>query len=69
MFVTNKTFAKATITKVIEKRFGDLNDSDKQGHERYNSDEEMYAEYAKYYNVPVNPGKLVKIIWFELKTA
>ena len=69
VFVTNKTFAKATITKVIEKRFGDLNDSDKQGHERYNSDEEMYAEYAKYYNVPVNPGKLVKIIWFELKTA
>jgi hypothetical protein len=66
VFVTLKTFARAHITKVIEKKFGDLTTSDKQGHEEYKNDNEMYAEHTKYYKVPVNSQTPVKIIWFEL---
>ena len=67
VFVTNQTFAKAKITKVIQKRFGDLSESDRQGHEKYKNDDEMYAEYTKYYRVPVNADTTLKVIWFELK--
>ncbi|HUD05388.1 MAG TPA: ASCH domain-containing protein [Candidatus Saccharimonadales bacterium] len=67
VLITNKPFAKAKITKVIEKRFGDFTENDKQGHEKYNSNDEMYAEYTKYYKVPVDSSTIVKIIWFELE--
>lgn len=66
VFVTNKPFARARITRVIEKRFGDLTEDDKQGHEKYKNDHEMYAEYTEYYRVRVDSDTLVKIIWFEL---
>lgn len=69
VFVTNEPFAKAKITKVIEKRFGELVEDDKQGHEKFKNDSEMYAEYTKYYKVPVDSNTLVKIIWFKLKRA
>lgn len=69
VFVTNKPFAKAKIKKVIEKRFGDLTESDKQGHEKYKNDLEMYNEYSKYYKVLVDSGTLVKIIWFKLDSV
>jgi hypothetical protein len=67
VFVTLKLFGKAKITKVVEKRFGDLSEQDKQGHETYKNDAEMYAEYTKYYHVPVGPDTTVKIIWFKLE--
>lgn len=67
VFVTNEPFAKAKITKVIEKQFGELTESDKQGHEKYKNDAEMYVEYTKYYKVQVDANTLIKIIWFELK--
>lgn len=67
VFVTNKLFAKATITRVIEKKFGDLTASDKEGHETYKDDSEMYAEYTKYYQTKVGPDTVVKIISFELE--
>jgi len=67
VFVTNQPFAKATITRVIEKRFGNFSETDKLGHESYSNDTEMYAEYSKYYQTAVGPNTIVKIIWFELK--
>ena len=65
--MTNQKFAKAKITKVVQKRFRDMSESDKQGHEKYKNDDEMYAEYTKNYKVPVNADTPLKVIWLELK--
>lgn len=35
-------------------------------HENFESDEEMYATYTKYYGRPVGPNTPVKIVQFEL---
>lgn len=59
-------FAKARITKVIEKPFEDLTNEDKKGHEKFNSDKEMYKTYSGYYNTVVGPETVLKILWFEL---
>jgi hypothetical protein len=66
VFVTLKAFANAKIIKVAEKQFAELSKEDKQGHEKYTSDVDMYAEYTRYYKTDVGPETLVKIIWFEL---
>lgn len=67
-FVTNKPFAQAVITKVVEKPMGELTDSDKDGHEIFDSDEKMYETYSRYYKTEVIPETPVKIIFFELKS-
>lgn len=67
-FVTNRHFANATITKIIEKPLGELTEEDKRGHEGFSSDEEMYKTYEKYYEQPVGPETLVKIVWFKVVT-
>ncbi len=69
VFVTNKKFAEAKIVEVIEKRFGDLSDNDKNGHEGYKGESEMYATYTKYYGTKVDSNTLVKIIRFKLKPS
>ncbi|MEO5627350.1 MAG: ASCH domain-containing protein [Candidatus Saccharimonadales bacterium] len=66
-FGKDEAFGEAVITKVLEKKFSDLTDQDKQGHETYSSDKEMYETYSGYYKQIVGPGTLLKIIWFELK--
>jgi hypothetical protein len=66
-FVTNRHFADARVSKVIEKPFGDLTAADKEGHEEFATDEEMYQVYSTYYKTDVTPDTPVKIIWFELK--
>ena len=63
---TGKQFARAKILKVSEKPMGNLTNEDRDGHEKYNSDEEMYQTYIKYYQQEVNPKTLVKVILFEL---
>lgn len=67
VFGTNDKFAEAKIIKVVEKRFGDLTDNDKEGHEQFKDDSEMYSTYSDYYHLPVDFDTLVKIIWFELR--
>lgn len=59
-FGKDDSFATARITKVIEKPFGELKDDDKEGHETFSTDYEMYKTYSGYYNTNV------KIIWFKL---
>lgn len=66
-FGKEKSFARAKITKVVEKAFKDLTAEDKQGHEKFVNDEEMYKTYSDYYKTKVGPETNVKIIWFELK--
>lgn len=63
---TDKHFATGKLLKVIEKPLGELSEEDKQGHERFASDEEMYKTYTKYYGRTVDKNTLVKLIWFEL---
>jgi len=59
-------FATAKITSAVEKPMGQLTEEDKRSHETFESDEEMYNTYTKYYGKPVGHNTLVKIIRFEL---
>ncbi len=59
-------FAKAVTTNVREITFGELTQDDKNGHEAFANDEEMYATYSHYYNIVVTPTTNVKIIKFKL---
>lgn len=61
-FGKDESFATAKITKVVEKPFGDLTKADKEGHEKYIYDEEMYNTFSCYYNIGVNASTKVKII-------
>ena len=63
---TKEICAEAKITKVIEKKFKDLQEDDLEGHEKFVSKEEMYATYSTYYDKTVDENTLVKIIKFEL---
>lgn len=65
-FETKREFAQAKLVKVIEKPLGALTDEDKKGHESFESDEEMFKTYKKYYGRNVDENTPVKIIWFQL---
>ncbi len=60
----NAPFAHTTITKMVYKTLGSLQDEDWVGHEKFASEEEMYATYQNYYGPSVGPDIEVKIIWF-----
>jgi len=63
---TKKIFGHATITEANEKPLKDLNDNDWAGHERFSSDEEMYAKYREYYpGREIGPDTTVKIVHFK----
>lgn len=63
---TKETFANAKIVDVVEKKFKELTEEDWEGHEKFDTNEEMYATYTKYYNRKVDENTIVKIIKFEL---
>lgn len=50
----------------MEKSFKKLDEKDLEGHEKFNSKEEMYATYTTYYKQTVDENTIVKIIKFEL---
>lgn len=60
-----KLFVTVKITDVIEKKMGELREEDKQGHEKFKDDEEMYKTYSRYYKREVNSNTVVKIIRFD----
>lgn len=67
MFVTaveRKPFARARLTRVVEKVFKDITPEDQEGHETYQ--ENIYEVYSKYYHKPVDEQTPLKIISFEL---
>jgi hypothetical protein len=59
-------FGTAIITRVVEKSFQDLEPADFDGHNAYRDEAEMYRTFSGYYNRPVGPDTVVKIIWFKL---
>lgn len=65
-FGKDSSFATAEIIKVVEKPFGELTAKDKEGHETFKNDDEMYKTYSSYYDTRVSSSTVVKIIWFEL---
>ncbi len=63
---TKEEFAQAKIISVEEKTFDDLLPEDFDGHQKYLSKKEMYAEFSGYYHRPVDGKTAVKIIYFHL---
>lgn len=61
-----KPFEVGKIVEIVEKPLGELTDNDWVGHERFDSEEEMYATYRKYYGPSVDEKTIVKIISFKL---
>jgi len=59
-------FARAKVVSVKETTFGKLDKKDKEGHEEFNSDDEMYRTYSRYYKTCVKPETKLKIITFRL---
>ena len=62
-------FADAEIIGAREKKLGDIEEKDFEGHEKYGSNEEMLEHYKKYYGEKVNMDTMVKIINFKLLRA
>jgi hypothetical protein len=65
--VSGEVFASATITEVNVKTFATLTEDDWEGHERYPSEEAMYASYRAYYGDRITPDTEIKLISFALK--
>jgi len=63
---SERLLAKAELIKVYEKPLGKLQPEDYAGHEKFSSDREMYANYAKMYDREVGPDTKVKIIRFKI---
>ncbi len=68
-FVNKETgveFAKAEIISILEKKLGELKESDYIGHEKFKDQTEMLKSYTKYYGNNVDLDTLVKMINFKL---
>tara|TARA_Y100000034_G_C6664819_1_gene291594 strand:+ start:163 stop:486 length:324 start_codon:yes stop_codon:yes gene_type:complete len=63
---TKEEFAKAKLVDVKETNLGELTEEDWEGHEKFNSEEQMYQTYSKYYLQEVTKDTIVKIIKFKL---
>src|SRR3989344_5456248 len=61
-----EVFSKAVITEVIYKNLGEVEDVDLDGHEKWESREEMLGSLKKYYGDSVGLDTEVKIIKFKL---
>ncbi len=64
---TGEVFGQGEITNLKITTLGGLESADWEGHERYASDEEMYAAYRSYYGDRVRPESEVKIVNFSFK--
>ena len=62
--VTGESFGTAIIDTCIVKTLGTLDDADWTGHERFESEEAMYAAYRTYYGDRVTPDTEVKLLSF-----
>jgi hypothetical protein len=62
----HKEFARAIITSIKMTTLGKLKKEDKEGHEKFKSDKEMYRAYSAYYGFDANKGTEVKVIKFRL---
>lgn len=63
---SGEKFADAEIVKVREKRLGEIEEKDFEGHEKFESKDKMLETYRKYYGDKVDRNTIVKIIEFKL---
>jgi hypothetical protein len=66
---TSVIIGVAVIQSLKTKTLGTLSGSDWAGHERYNSEAEMYETYRGYYGDKVGPDTEVKIIDFTFQST
>lgn len=64
---TGEIFGTANIISLYKKTLGTLTESDWIGHEKFDSEEEMYRTYTKYYGDKVTPETEVKVITFKFQ--
>lgn len=64
---TLEAIGTAFITNLYIRTLGTLEESDWFGHERFDSEDEMYATYRKYYGDTVDQNTEVKIISFSFQ--
>lgn len=64
---TGEQFGTAKITSLTTRTLGTLTEDDWIGHERFSSNEEMFATYKKYYGDKVCEDSEVKILTFSFK--
>lgn len=63
---TGKDFASAEITEITEKKLGELESSDFDGHEKFADQKDMMKHYQEYYGDKVTLDTIVKIIKFKI---
>lgn len=64
--IQKKNFATIQVTKVKNTTFWNLDEEDKDWHEKFETDEIMYATYQRYYNKEISPDTEVKVVKFEI---
>lgn len=64
---TGYQFGVITLIAVAVKKISELTEDDWEGHERFDSDAEMYETYRGYYGDSVGPETEVKTISFTFK--
>lgn len=62
---TWRPIGTARITKVIEKRLGDIDEHDMDGHEKFTSRRAMLRTYQTYYGPNVTLATPVKMVYFD----
>ncbi len=62
-------FAEAEIVRVREKKLGEINEKDFEGHEKYENKQEMLKQYREYYGEKVDVDTVIKIVKFNLLRA
>ncbi len=65
-FGSLKFICVAKVNEVIEKKFKDLTNIDKEGHETYESDKAMYGSFSSDYKTEVTSETEVKVIKFSI---
>lgn len=66
---SGEKFAEAEITGMREKKLNEIEEKDFEGHEKYESTEEMLRHYKKYYGEKVDMDTIIKIVEFKLLRA
>lgn len=63
---TKEKFAEGKVISVKETKFANITKEEKEDHENFLTEEEMYKTYSKYYNHQIDENTTVKIIKFKL---
>ncbi len=63
---SKEKFADAIILEIKEKKLSEIEDSDFEGHEKFESKDIMLETYKKYYGDKVDWDTIVKMITFKL---